>query len=172
MREIDRLSLMVNELLLLSQAASASFRRAVDLGSGARAAERWRATAAEKGIDFVASRGPARRGLVRDPGPRSLAGPAGRERAAYSPAGAGEAAGAPGRVAVLDQGPGLAPARRRRCSSASAAAAPARRGAKGTGLGLSIARELTRRWGGEVRLRRDGGGLAATIESSPAEVRS
>ena len=48
-----------------------------------------------------------------------------------------------------------------------------RQGPKGTGLGLPIARELTRQWGGDVRLRnRDGGGLAATIELAPAEVRS
>ena len=72
-----------------------------------------------------------------------------------------EIAVAPGRIEVLDEGPDSSRARRRRSSSASAAAAPGARGPSGTGLGLAIARELTRQWGGEVRLRnREGGGLA------------
>ena len=39
-----------------------------------------------------------------------------------------------------------------------------RAGPPGTGLGLPIARELMRRWGGDVTLaNREGGGAVATI---------
>ena len=47
-----------------------------------------------------------------------------------------------------------------------------RAGPSGTGLGLPIARELARRWGGDVELaNRDGGGAAAriTVPAPPRE---
>jgi signal transduction histidine kinase len=92
----------------------------------------------------------------------------------YSPAGSSvRLEAAPGRLAVLDQGPGLAPGEEEAVFERFSRGSAGRQGAKGTGLGLAIARELARQWGGEVRLRnRDGGGLAATIELAPAEVRS
>jgi two-component system OmpR family sensor kinase len=41
--------------------------------------------------------------------------------------------------------------------------------AQGAGLGLAIARELARRWGGDVTLanRDDGGGARATVTVPP-----
>jgi signal transduction histidine kinase len=44
-----------------------------------------------------------------------------------------------------------------------------RRRGPGTGLGLPIARELARRWGGDVTLQpRDGGGTVAAVRLPPA----
>ncbi|HET9676854.1 MAG TPA: sensor histidine kinase, partial [Solirubrobacterales bacterium] len=92
----------------------------------------------------------------------------------YSPAGTTvKLEAAPGRIAVLDEGPGLAPGEEEAVFERFSRGSAGQQGPKGTGLGLPIARELTRQWGGEVRLRnRDGGGLIATIELAPAEVRS
>ena len=79
----------------------------------------------------------------------------------------------PGGIEVLDRGPGPRPARSsRRSSSASTAAARAAPGPSGTGLGLAIARELARRWGGDVELaNRPEGGAAAriTVPAPPRE---
>ena len=44
-----------------------------------------------------------------------------------------------------------------------------RRGSPGTGLGLPIARELARRWGGDIHLRRQPhGGTVAEVRLPPA----
>ena len=63
------------------------------------------------------------------------------------------------RVDVVDSGPGINDADRERIFQPFVS-----QDADGTGLGLPIARELMRRWGGDVTLaNREGGGAVATI---------
>ncbi|HEU4707648.1 MAG TPA: ATP-binding protein [Solirubrobacterales bacterium] len=177
MSEIDRLSLIVDELLILSRAGEHELPgERVDLhGLAARAADRWRAAAEDRGIELeVGSGGAAAEGWCAVPDLERSLDSLVENALTYSPAGTTvRLEAAPGRIAVLDEGPGLAPGEEEAVFERFSRGSAGRRGAKGTGLGLAIARELTRQWGGDVRLRnRDGGGLAAAIELTPAEVRS
>lgn len=177
MDEIDRLGLIVDELLILSRAGEHELPgEELDLREAVRrAAERWRGAAADRGIEIEVATG-------AEPATGWCAGPD-LERSldslvenalAYAPAGtAVRLEAAPGRIVVLDEGPGLAAGEEEAVFERFSRGSAGRQGAKGTGLGLAIARELTRQWDGEVRLRnRSGGGLAAAIELVPAEVRS
>ncbi len=84
----------------------------------------------------------------------------------YGPAGQRiELHGSPGRLEVVDQGPGLAPGEEEtifaRFHRGTVGRASRR---KGTGLGLPIARELAARWHGTVTLANGAaGGATATI---------
>ena len=168
MREIDRLSQIVDELLVLSRAGEHELPgERVDLGDAAeRAAERWRRSAAERRIELaVRSDGAASAWCARPDLDRSL--DALVENALrYSPAETTVTiAAAPGRVEVLDEGPGLAPGEEEAVFERFSRGSAGRGGPSGTGLGLPIARELTRQWGGDVSLaNRDRGGLRAVIE--------
>ena len=75
---------------------------------------------------------------------------------------------APGRVEVIDQGPGLAPGEEEtifaRFHRGSVGRASRRRG---TGLGLPIARELAGRWDGTVTLANAPGGGAVGRSRCP-----
>ncbi len=173
--EIDRLALIVDELLVLSRAGEHELpAESVDLRSAAaRAAERLRATAAERSIEL-------RVGDDGEGAPRAwCAGPdldrsldALLENAVrYSPAGSEVRIEArPGGVEVLDRGPGLAPGEEEAIFERFSRGSAGRNGPSGTGLGLPIARELIRQWGGEVTLAsREDGGTRATIQLPPEE---
>jgi signal transduction histidine kinase len=175
MREIDRLSLIVDELLLLSRAGEHELPgERIDLAAAARrAAERWRGNAAEQGIELElrGEGGPAEGWCAGPDLDRSL--DALLENALlYSPAGSTVTiATAPAEIAILDRGPGLTRGEEEAVFERFSRGSAGQGGPKGTGLGLPIARELTRQWGGEVTLRnREGGGLRAAIELSPVEV--
>jgi two-component system, OmpR family, sensor kinase len=166
--EIDRLSQIVDELLILSRAGEHELPgERIDLAEAAsRAAERWRDAGRERGIAVV-SRGDGAAGAwcARPDLDRSL--DALVENALrYSPPDTTVTiASAPGRVEVLDEGPGLEPGEEEAVFERFSRGSAGRRGARGTGLGLAIARELTRQWGGEVSLENRGrGGLRAVIE--------
>jgi two-component system, OmpR family, sensor kinase len=74
----------------------------------------------------------------------------------------------PGALEVLDRGPGLSEADLRAVFERFHRGAAGRAGPTGTGLGLPIARELARRWGGDVTLEnRTGGGARATVTIPP-----
>lgn len=174
--EIDRLSLIVDELLILSRAGEHELPgERIDLARVVeRAAERWRATAAERGIELgVVAEEPAE-GWCADPDLERSLDSLIENALTYSPAGTTVTLRSrPGRIAVLDEGPGLVPGEEEAVFERFSRGSAGRRGAKGTGLGLAIARELTRQWGGDVHLRnREAGGLEATIELAPAEVPS
>ncbi len=169
MREIDRLSSIVDELLILSRAGEHELPgEELDLAAAShRAGERWRATAAEREIELEV-RGVDEGAVGWCAGPdldRSI--DALVENALlYSPAGSTVTiAFGPGRIEVLDRGPGLAPGEENAVFERFSRGSAGQRGPSGTGLGLPIARELTRQWGGDVQLfNRDGGGLRAIIE--------
>ncbi|MGE5283099.1 MAG: ATP-binding protein [Chloroflexota bacterium] len=166
--ELDRLSLIVEELLILSRAGEHELPpERVDLGdAAARAAARWAPTAEERSIELaVAAGGNGRSAWCAPPDlDRSL--DAVVENALrYSPAGSAVTiAPTAGGIDVLDRGPGLAPGEEEAVFERFRRGAAGRRGPGGTGLGLPIARELIRQWGGEVTLApREGGGTRASI---------
>jgi two-component system sensor histidine kinase MprB len=75
---------------------------------------------------------------------------------------------APGRVEILDRGPGLDAEELSAVFERFHRGRAGRAGPAGTGLGLPIARELARRWGGEVTLaNREGGGARAAVTVPP-----
>jgi two-component system, OmpR family, sensor kinase len=170
MREIDRLSAIVDELLILSRAGERELPgEPVDLRSAARrAAERWRAAGAERGIEIA---------VEDDREASAWCAPADLDRSVdvllenailYSPPGTTVTIAAlPERIEVCDEGPGLAPGEEEAVFERFNRGSAGQRGPSGTGLGLPIARELTRQWGGDVSLsNREGGGLRAVIRLS------
>jgi len=175
MGEIDRLSLIVDELLILSRAGEHDLPgERIVLGEAAeRAAERWRASAADREIALdVEGTAAGAEGWCAAPDLERSLDSLVENALVYSPRGSTvRLQVAPGRITVLDEGPGLAAGEEEAVFERFSRGSAGREGAKGTGLGLAIARELTRQWGGDVRLRnREGGGLAATIELAEEEV--
>ncbi len=168
LRETDRISQTVNELLILSRAGEREMpAESVELGIAAhRAVERIESAASERAISFEVDEGsgPA---LARC-APRDLdhAIDALLENAVrYSPHGSVvEISIRPGSIAILDRGPGLEPGEEEMVFERFNRGSVGRRVPGGTGLGLAIARELIRKWGGEVTLSaREGGGARASI---------
>ena len=163
LEEVDRLSGVVTELLVLSEAGAARPPDAATdlLAAARRACERWSSHDVELSVAGQAS-------LVR-----STAADLDRildvliENAIdYGPPGQSIAISvSPGSVAVTDGGPGLAPGEEEtifaRFHRGSVGRASRRRG---TGLGLPIARELAARWDGTVTLANaPGRGAVATV---------
>jgi signal transduction histidine kinase len=167
--EIDRLSAIVAELLILSRAGEHELpAMTVDLAETARrAVERWRHAAEERGIELEA-RAEGEGESMRCAGPdldRALDSLV-ENALRYSPEGSTVAiAVRAGGIEVLDEGPGLEPGEEQAIFERFSRGSAGRRGTSGTGLGLPIARELTRQWGADVTLsNRSGGGLRAVIE--------
>ncbi len=168
--EVDRLAAMVTELLLLSQAGEADApAERIDLADAARRAA----------ARFTQPTSPARTGDDRvtvmsgAPVPPVRVAPADLDRALdalienglHYGGGSVTLVPRPGAVDVLDEGPGVDPAELEEVFERFHRGGAGRAGPPGTGLGLPIARELMRRWGGDVRLaNRDGGGAAATLQ--------
>ena len=163
LEEVDRLSGVVTELLVLSEAGAARPPdAATDLhGAARRACERYSSHDVELSVSGASS-------LVHST-------PADVDRILdvlienaidYGPAGQSiRLVVGPGRVEVIDQGPGLAPGEEEtifaRFHRGTVGRASRRRG---TGLGLPIARELAARWDGTVTLANvPGGGAVGTL---------
>jgi signal transduction histidine kinase len=169
MGEIDRLALIVDELLILSRAGEHELPgERVDLADAAgRAVERWRSTALERGIDLEAKNDgvPAAAWCARPDLDRSIDALVENALRYAPPDSIVTIAAEPGRLAILDEGPGLAPGEEEAVFERFSRGSAGREGPSGTGLGLPIARELTRQWGGDVTLSNRGGdGLRAVIE--------
>jgi signal transduction histidine kinase len=164
--ELDRLSAIISELLVLSQAGEVDAPpEHVDLEDAAhRAAARWDGTGGGRVVaDGVAAEGfcpLADLDRVLD----ALV-----ENALHYGNGEVMLRSAPGTLEVLDRGPGLGPDELGAVFERFHRGHAGRSGPAGTGLGLPIARELARRWGGEVTLanRVDGRGAQAVVTVPP-----
>ncbi len=160
LQEVDRLSAMVTELLLLSQAGEADApAERVDLADAARrAAERF-----PEGVSTVSGAPVPPVKVARADLDRTL--DVLVENALHYGGDTVTLVPRPGAIDVLDEGPGIDPAELEQVFERFHRGSAGRAGPPGTGLGLPIARELMRRWGGDVRLaNREGGGTAATLE--------
>jgi signal transduction histidine kinase len=171
MKEIDRLSSMVEELLVLSRAGEHELPgERIDLGDAARrAVERWKRAAEGREIELEAlsDSGPAVTWCARPDLDRSIDALLENALRYSPPRSAVKIAAMPGRLEILDEGPGLTAGEEQSVFERFSRGSAGRNGPSGTGLGLPIARELTRQWGGDVTLsNRDGGGLRAVIEVS------
>ena len=156
--EVDRLSAIVTELLVLSQAGEADApAQEVDLVDAARrAAERWGlepppdarlplVRCAVQDLDRVLD------ALIENAVRYGRTGVQLNVRART--------------VEVGDDGPGLAEDEQEAVFERFHRGRAGRGGPPGTGLGLPIARELARRWGGDVRIANGaGGGAVATVD--------
>ncbi len=169
LREVDRLSQMVDELLILSRAGEHELPgENLDLGDLAGAAfDRWsNATGGRSlGLREADSPNPMRIFCARADFDRVL--DALIENAVnYSPPD-GEIVIAvdPGMIQIFDQGPGLEAGEEEAVFERFVRGSAGRRGVKGTGLGLPIARELVGQWGGTVTIAgRPGQGAVATVK--------
>ena len=166
LKEVDRLSAMVSELLLLSQAGEVDApAEEIDLGAATRAA-------AGRFASSAGIRNGRVKALAGAPTPPVHAAPADLERTLDTLIenalnyGNGEVTlvARPGAIDVLDEGAGIDPGELEAVFERFHRGKAGRAGPPGTGLGLPIARELMRRWGGDVTLaNREGGGAVATI---------
>ncbi|MEA2126829.1 MAG: hypothetical protein QOI80_3611 [Solirubrobacteraceae bacterium] len=165
MAEVDRLAGVIDDLLSLSRGSEASAETVDAAAATGAAAERFRAPAAERDIRLT---------VHGDPGATRLP-PAALDRVldtlvenaiAYAPPGSEvELWTEPGRIAVMDRGPGLRGGEAEAVFTRFHRGSAAETGAPGSGLGLAIARRLARDWGGDVALvnRPDGGARAVVI---------
>jgi len=169
-REVDRLSEMVEELLVLSRAGEMREveTERLDLGEQVdAAARRWHGPAHDGGVDLRVrhTNGALPVRCSRAALERAL--DALVENAIrYSPAGTEvEIVADRDAVDVLDRGPGLAPGEDELVLRRFHRGSAGRSGPSGTGLGLAIAQELAGTWGGDLRIanRDDGHGARATL---------
>jgi signal transduction histidine kinase len=160
--EVDRLSSMVTELLVLSEAGAA---RAPDASSdplraARRAATRWGGHDAR--IVVEGSDGAAVRCAAADLD--RILDVLIENAIAYGPAGQRIAVRVlAGRIEIADEGPGLAAGEEETVFNRFHRGAAGRSVRGGTGLGLAIARELAARWNGTVTLANGDPGAVATI---------
>ena len=167
-REIDRLARTVDELLVLSRAGERDTEsEAVDPGEATEAAlARWGRYADARSItlalDLSAGTGSAL--ACSRPDLDRILDVLLENALHYSPAGSTiTMSSRPGVIEVCDEGAGIAHGEEEQIFERFHRGKAGSGWPQGSGLGLSIARELARRWGGEVRLenREPGGALAA-----------
>jgi signal transduction histidine kinase len=172
LREVDRLSELVSDLLVLARAGVPPPAAATcDLRREARAAaDRWRPVAAEHAGTVT---------LEEPAGPVAIAADAADLAAVldnlienaivYGPAGGTVALSVAGDgvVRVRDDGPGIDPAEAARVFDRFYRGS-AGKGTPGTGLGLAIVRDLAARWGGAAGVEQGGTGTSIVVRFPPA----
>ena len=171
--EVDRLALIVNELLELSRAGEGKPPLAVtDCATALHGAfERWRAAGANVGCAVqLGSIEETQFACHRSDVDRIL--DAVLENAlAYAPGTPVELSAAAGVIRVSDGGPGLGDGEGEALFERFHRGEAGRVGPPGTGLGLSIVRELARRWGGDVEIADSpAGGAVVTISLPQATI--
>lgn len=172
--EVDRLALIVAELLELSRAGEDSRAPATTslAAAVARVGERFGAPAASAGCELRCDPGD-------EPAPLVACHESDLDRIldvlienaiAYAPGAPIEVSAKEWEIVVRDHGPGPADGEQEAAFERFRRGAAARSaGVPGTGLGLPIARELARRWGGDVTLESaPGGGALARVQLSAA----
>jgi signal transduction histidine kinase len=167
--EVDRLSAIVDELLVLSRAGEHDMpAEPIVLAEAAdRAVARWERAAAARDVRLARdSRGPGQVVLCAGSDLDRAIDALVENAILYSRRGSEVViADGLGTIEVLDRGPGLGPEEQEAVFDRFYRGSAGRRGPAGTGLGLPIARELAAGWGGAVRIsNRDGGGARAVLE--------
>jgi signal transduction histidine kinase len=171
-READRLAKLLDELLTLAREAD---RPASGTELGVREAaeaaeERWVGPAAQSGHELVLAGGPEVCVLASAHDLAIVLDNLVENALNYSPDGTTvtiewSAEGGRARLAVLDEGPGVAPDEEGHLFERFYRGEAGHRGAPGTGLGLAIVETLARRWGGAARIaNRPEGGARAEVE--------
>lgn len=168
MAEVDRLSKMVDELLLLSRAGEVDTPGEVlDIGELVEeAGARWSATAAGSGISLSVDDRAGGRGVFCARADLERVIDVLVENAInYSPGGDEVLIEAtPDGIVVADRGEGLEEGEEEKVFERFVRGSAGRTGRTGTGLGLPIARSLMLPWGADVTLSaRPGGGSIARI---------
>jgi signal transduction histidine kinase len=163
MREVDRLAVMVDELLVLSRAGERDLpAERVDLADAAeRAVARFQARARERDITLIASGAGAVR-AARAEVDRALD-PLVENALDYAPEGSTvQVVATAGGLEVLDEGPGLEAGEEDAVLERFHRGRAGSRVPGGSGLGLAIAHELSTRWGGAAGIanRPEGGARA------------
>jgi signal transduction histidine kinase len=171
-READRLARLLDELLTLAREADRpATGTPVALRDAAEAAlERWTGPAEQSEHSLELRDGPDVHVLASAHDIAIVLDNLVENALNYSPAGSTvaiewSAAGDRARLAVLDEGPGVAPEEDGRLFERFYRGEASRGGASGTGLGLAIVETLARRWGGSARIaNRPEGGARAEVE--------
>jgi len=169
--EVDRLTAIVEELLLLS---SAGQRRAepedLDLYEAARDARlRWRGLADQRGIALGArAEGHGTVACSRMALERAIDVLVENALRYSAPGTVVDIVAAANGIEVLDRGPGLEDGEQELVLQRFHRGSAGRKGPSGSGLGLPIASELAREWNAEVAIHnRDGGGARAVLHWEP-----
>uniref|UniRef100_A0A6J5ZS77 histidine kinase n=1 Tax=freshwater metagenome TaxID=449393 RepID=A0A6J5ZS77_9ZZZZ len=164
--EVDRLALIVNELLELSRAGEGKPPTATTDSVAALGGtwERWRAAAQGEGCDLELGEVDAVQFACHRSDVDRMLDAVIENALAYAPGKPIVLSCRGGVISVCDNGAGLRGEAGEDLFERFRRGDAGRTGPPGTGLGLSIVRELARRWGGEVEIRdRADGGAEVTI---------
>lgn len=173
-REVDRLSEIVDRLLLMAHEVEQGVPLHAELGEAAhRAIERWSERAAQLDSSVTAT-GTRASGQANPADVDQILDNLLDNALAYAPGpieiATGTGQGHPW-VSVRDHGPGIPPEERTRVVERFYRGRGVPGG--GSGLGLAIARELAQKWGGDLTLSgADGGGTLVTVRFKPGSLTS
>jgi signal transduction histidine kinase len=175
--ELDRLSVLVDDLLALARAAVDRVPgEAVELGEAVRAAgRRWAQPAADAGHVLAVADGDGGHVWAAPDDLAHILDNLIENAIRYSPRGARieialDRDGSQPAFVVSDTGPGIPPAEREHVFDRFYRGAEGRSAGPGTGLGLAIVAELAERWDGRVELLEGPGArVRASFPAAPAD---